>query len=238
MATLVIDIETIGREWDTFSAHSKESIAKRALMSTDFGGDELSVLEKVKSDLSLSPFTGVIVSLAMYDVERDLGAVYFVSDDSGVSFQSDSFGFKARTEKEILEDFWEGARAYDTFVTWNGRSFTVPFLYHRSVATKIRPTVEVGKQRYLTNQSFPHHVDLLEEMTFYGAARRPSLSLVCDAFGIPFKQKFTGEDIAELYRRKKFRDIATHNAQDVLTIKELYEIWKLYLAPSSFLNTV
>ena len=195
-------------------------------------------LQEVKDRLGLSPFTGKIISLAMYDVERDMGAVYFVDDDAGCSFESDSFSYKSRTEKEILEDFWEGAKSYDNFVTFNGRSFAMPFLYHRSAINEIRSAVCIAKERYLTKQSFPHHIDLLDEFTFYGALhKRPSLQLLCEAYDVEFDSTVKGEDVTELFLQKKFRDIAKRSANDVLAIKSLYEKWRLYLAPQSFINT-
>jgi DNA polymerase elongation subunit (family B) len=238
MGTLVVDIETVGLEWSEISEKSRKSLTKWINQGVEEKGREY-LLEQIKSQLGLSPFTGKVVSLAVYDIEREIGAVYFVSDVEGESSYSNSFNFKVRTEQEIIEDFWDGARNYDTFVTFNGRAFALPFLLHRSVVHRIKPSVEITRQRYLTKQSLPYHVDLLDEITFYGSIqKRPSLQLVCDAYGICYDSKIGGEDIAEFFRQKKFRDIANHNAQDVLAIKKLYEIWNQHLAPLSFLNTL
>lgn len=179
MSTLILDIETIGQEWDSLPETSKESLTKWIDKSGDEKEEKDRKRDDVKERLSLSPFTGLIVSVAMYDVERDLGAVYFTSDLPDESFKSNSFTFKQRTEKEILEDFWEGAIGYDTFVTFNGRAFALPFLMHRSVINEIKPSVEIAHQRYLTKQSAPFHVDVLDEMTFYGAVQKDLLYNCC-----------------------------------------------------------
>ena len=196
--------------------------------------------EEAQEKLGLSPFTGEVISLAMYDVERKQGAVYFVADDSVLDYSEDGWKYKVRTEKEILEDFWESARSYDVFVTFNGRSFDVPFLVHRSLILGVRPTIELTGQRYITRQIAPYHVDLLDEFSFYGAMRRrPSLQLLCNSYGIAYaKEGMGGEDVAEFFANKKFRDIAEKNAADVTATTELYDKWKSNLAPASFINSI
>jgi hypothetical protein len=195
--------------------------------------------DDVQSRLSLSPFTGSVISLAVYDVERKSGAVYFVSDESDESFQVEDFKFKSRSEAEILEDFWEGAKSYDMFVTFNGRNFALPFIYHRSVMCGVRPTVDIARQRYLSKQSLPYHVDLLDELSFYGGMpHRPSLPLLCGAYGIDNPSVLGGEEIAEAFNNGRFRAIAEKNMGDVQAIRDLYEKWKEYLAPRSWLNAV
>ena len=82
-------------------------------------------------------------------------------------------------------------------------------------------------------------MDLQDQLTFYGAVRRrPSLHLFCRSYGIasPKVHGVGGDDIAELFARKKFRDIALYNARDVEATVQLYEKWLTYLAPQSFLT--
>ncbi len=231
MATLIIDIETVGYDWESISLSSQLSLTKWIGKNDDSLESNEICLQKVKNRLNLSPFTARIVSLALYDVERDIGSVYFTSDNPDNSFQTDSFTGKVRCEKEMLEDFWDGARNYDKFVTFNGRAFTIPFLYHRSAINNIRPSIDISKIRYLDRQPFPHHVDLLDEFTFYGMMqKRPSLQILADAYGIEAEVLVNGDKISEMFRQKKFRDVALSSTNDVLVIKELYEKWRDYLA--------
>jgi len=176
----------------------------------------------------------------MYDLERQIGAVYFVADDSVTDYQDGVWKYKGRTEKELIEDFWESARSYDVFVTFNGRTFDVPFLLHRSLIAGVRPTVELTGQRYITRQTAPYHVDLLDEFSFYGTMnRRPSLQLLCSAYGVGYeKEAVGGEDVADLYSTKQFRDIAEKNAADVTATTTLYDRWRQDLAPASFINAI
>jgi 3'-5' exonuclease len=230
MATLVFDIETIGDSWDSFDTYTKRQLIK----SAGEGGEE-----KVKTQLGLSPLTGSIVSLAMYDLERKQGAVYIVGNEIDVA-EEEGFVLKERSEKELLEDFWEGVQSYDVFVTFNGRAFDVPFLIHRSVVCGVKPSLMFNQSRYLTKQSLPYHVDLMDELTMYGAmSKRPALHLLLRAYGIESRKgEVDGSQVAELFLKKKFRDLARHNVDDVIATTALYEKWKTHLAPHSFLNSI
>ena len=86
MATLVFDCVTVALETEL---------------------DELSVtqLERVFKDnavgesLSLTPLTGQLFAISLYDVERKQGVVY-------VTAGTETEEVKLRTEKQIIEDFW------------------------------------------------------------------------------------------------------------------------------------
>lgn len=240
MATLIFDLETVGKDWDDISESTQYALTKWIGQQpvSDQEKDRLS--EAVKDKLGLSPFTGSIASLAMYDVERRQGAVYFIADDSVEDYIVGDWKYKVRTEQQLLEDFWETACSYDVFVTFNGRVFDVPFLLHRSLMHGVRPTKELTGQRYLNQQQPPYLVDLLDEFSFYGAMqRRPSLQLLCEAYQIPYeKAGVGGEDIADLFVQERYRDIAEKNAADVVATTKLFEIWKTNLAPLSFINAI
>lgn len=232
MATLVFDIETIPEPWENFDEYTKKHLTKSV-----YTKDEIEV---VKRSLGLSPLTGRIVSLAMYDIELKRGAVYYTGSEDEEIFNAGEFVIKVRSEKEILEDFWEGAQSYDVFVTYNGRAFDIPFLVHRSVVHGVRPSYSFTQSRYLTKQTLPYHVDLMDELTMYGAmSKRPSLHLLLNAYGIESrKPKVDGSQVMELFLTKKFHDLVHNNIDDVVAITALYEKWKQYFAPVNFLNAI
>lgn len=239
MSTLIIDIETRAEQWSELPGITRAALT-HWIGKGNFPEEEKRQKQaEVISRLSFSPFTASIISLAVYDVERKTGAVYYVSETSGDAFTVDDFTFKERTEKEILEDFWEGTLSYDAFVTFNGRSFTLPFLYHRSIVHKVRPTVDIAKERYVTKQTLPYHIDLLDEFSLHGAmAHRPSLQLLCGAYGIENASLLGGEEIENAFVAGRFRTIAEKNMGDVQAIEQLYQRWKEHLAPRSFLNAI
>lgn len=237
MSTLIFDIETVGESWDSFDKTTKH-ILSRWIDRTSRDVDAYEVgMKDLQEGLGFSPLTGMVVAIGAYDLERRQGVVYLQHEEECSDEVYGDFVFKVRSEKEMLEDFWDGARAYDTFVTFNGRGFDVPFLNIRSVVHSIRPTQDLMDGRYLYQQKNVRHVDLQDQMTFYGAVRRrSSLHMFCRAFGIesPKGEGVSGDDIAELFHSKKFRDIAIYNAHDVIATTTLYEKWLTYLAPQGF----
>lgn len=240
MASLIFDIETIGTPWDDFDEVTQAVLRKGNKNTPDQKEQSELDLQTGTLQLGLSPLTGSIVSLAVYDLERQQGVIYVVSDEINEAVTDSGYVIKTRTEKELLEDFWEGCRSYDVFVTFNGRQFAVPFLLHRSVTNRIRPTVELSKHRYITQQSYPYHVDLMEELTFNQAMfRRSSLFMFCQAYGIE-KPNIVRDDttVSQLVYDSDFVTLANYNAGDVVAITALYNVWKQYLAPASFINSL
>ncbi|NBC30796.1 MAG: hypothetical protein GVY29_12490 [Spirochaetes bacterium] len=146
--------------------------------------------------------------------------------------------YRARSEAALLAEFWEGAKQYDTFVAWEGRTLVVPFLLHRSVACGVQPTVPLMGSRYLSRQQPPWHVDLADECTFYGAlAPRPSLAAICAAYGISVAAE-AGEDEAGAasFARGPAPDHIERTAATLRATALLYERWLTHLAPPEFLN--
>jgi len=137
------------------------------------------------------------------------------------------------TEAEMLKAFWEAASKYDEFVSFNGRAFDAPFLAVRSAINKIRPTKDLMSNRYVSSQKFGAvHIDLLDQLTFYGAVRKKgNLHLWSRAFGIesPKAQGITGDDVGRLFKEKKFLDIAKYNVGDLKATRELYKYWVEYI---------
>ncbi len=88
--------------------------------------------------------------------------------------------------------------------------------------------------RYLyQNNPEALHIDLAEQLSFYGAVRRKgSLHLWSRAFGIPSPKTggVTGDDVGPLFKKKKFLDIAKYNALDLRATRELYTKWEQYLS--------
>lgn len=239
MATLIFDIETVGERWEALDATTQAVLTRWVDRSARDAAERDALRRDVFERLGFSPLTGSIAAIGVYDREREQGAVYYrgAGDESDVVH--DPYTLKQRTEREMLADFWEGARVYDTFVTFNGRCFDVPFLLHRSIACGVRPSVDLMRRRYLSQQQPPYHVDLQDELTFYGAMpRRPSLHLFCRAFGItsPKAGGVASDDVAALFADGRYRTIAEYNAADVRATAELYEQWLAFLAPPEFLN--
>ncbi len=220
MASVVFDIETLGLPLSSFDQAQQEYLLKFA--------DTEEKREVEIQKFALYPLTAQIVAIAMINPESMMGKVFFqattrekfLSEDGQVEFISGS-------EHELLEQFWQTILHYSQFITFNGRTFDCPFLMLRSAMVGVRPTRNLVPYRYEANV----HCDLLDQLTFYGAAKRFNLDFFCKAFGIksPKSEGITGLDVGPLYTAGKFREIARYCLGDVIATAELYKRWNTFL---------
>ena len=235
MATLIFDIETVGEDFDAIDETTQEVLTRWIKRETESGENYAAALADLKNGMGFSPLTGQIVAIGIYDGEREKGAVYFQSSPKSedANFEEGQCKFEVMSEKEMLEKFWDIVEKYDTFVTFNGRQFDVPFLMVRSAIHGIRPTKNLLANRYLNyHPSNARHIDLIDQLTFYGALRkRGSLHLWCRAFGIesPKAQGVDGDDVKALFANGKSADIARYNARDLRATYELYTYYTRFL---------
>ncbi len=220
MSKVIFDIETIG-EFENLDEDSQDYILK-------YAEDE-----KKKSDTkrktALWPFTGQIIALALLNPETEKGKVYFQAPNKKIAkFSENGADFEACSEKEILENFWEDIKNYNQFITFNGRGFDCPYLFLRSAVLKIKATKNLMPPRY----SADRHVDLLEQLTFYGAFRKFSLDFYCRSLGIksPKIEGITGDKINKFFSEEKYLEIARYCLEDVRATGELYKRWVEYIA--------
>jgi Predicted 3'-5' exonuclease related to the exonuclease domain of PolB len=228
---LVVTIKTVGDDLETFDAATRHDLLQ--------GRNEQNFIDSttVAAKLALSPVTGSILALAVYDTERHEGAVYYQSTTTVPDERLGACLYKVRDEATMLREFWQGVASYNTVVTFNGRAFTIPFIIHRSVAKGVSPTIDLERHRYLRQQVSPYHIDLRDQLTNYGAWQSySSLSLFCRAYGIPYIQ---AEGSVEQDSNIPPTDahtttIAIAAGADVLATALLYEKWQTYLAPPLF----
>lgn len=233
MPRLVFDIETTGESWDGMDEMTQHVLARWIKKEFGEGEEYENALADLKNGLGFSPLTGEIVAIGVLDVDKNQGAVYYQSP--GIpqeDVKEGSCALKAMTEKEMLLAFWKGAEKYTEFISYNGRCFDAPFLAIRSAIHGIRPSKNLMEGRYPYQQKNCRHVDLQDELTFYGAVQRKGgLHMWARAFGIksPKADGTTGDDVAELFRNKKYLDIAKYNVGDLVATKELYEKWEKFV---------
>ncbi len=235
MAKLVVDIETIGQNWDDIDVLTQQALTKRI---QEAPGTPLysAAVEEVKRQLVFSPLTGEIVTIGLLDVEKNQGVVYFQTPgEDRPDFTEDNITYKPLTEKQMLESFWGGAERYHEFITFNGRQFDIPYINARSLINKVRVRLDLMSNRYLNKQwGKAQHIDLYDQLGYYGAVRRSGgLHVWCQALGIPSPKAdgVAGEDVGWMFKEKRFADIARYNARDLAATKQLYEYWQEYLRP-------
>jgi hypothetical protein len=234
MGKLIFDIETSGDNFDSLDEITQDVLTHWIKREKEEGESYEKALADLKGGLGFSPLTGEIVAIGIMDADTGKGGVYFQAPESDLEeTEIDGIKIKPMTEKEMLEKFWEVARHYNEFVSFNGRGFDVPFLMVRSAIHGIRPSKDLMSNRYLNSQKFDaRHVDLLDQLTFYGSVRRKGgLHLWCRAFGIksPKEEGVTGDDVGRLFQEKKFKEIAEYNVGDLKATQKLFEYWEKYL---------
>lgn len=218
---IVLDIETIGSDFDSFDEMSKEYLLKFASTEEE--------IQEAKESLGFSPLTGQVAAIGMLNPETNRGAVYYQAPE-GLSdpVEEDGIQFVPDTEEGILNKFWDAVKHYDQVITFNGRGFDAPYLMIRSAVNKIKPTRDLMPNRYTSSS----HVDLLDQLTFYGAVRKKfSLHMWCKAFGIksPKEDGVTGHEVNDLFNEQKYLDIARYCLGDLYATAELFEYWDKYV---------
>jgi len=221
MPKVIIDIETVGCDFELLDDISKEYLLKFAETEKD--------IEEAKNSLNFYPVTAQVVAIGMLDVDTDKAIVFFQNGKGSQEKMSEgNVTYISGTESDILNNFWSQLNRYDTFITFNGRMFDGPFLMIRSAIHKIRATKNLVPYRYSTGP----HVDLADQLSFYDAMRRKfSLHLWCKAFGIesPKTAEMSGLQVKDFFKAGKYKEIARYCFGDLRATKELYLYWDRYL---------
>lgn len=225
MPRLIFDIETVGNDFESFDEKSQKYILEFAKTAEE--------QELKKESLVFSPLTGRVVAIGILNPDTDKGGVYF-HDPSGKlekHTDNDIQYTPCASEKEVLQEFWETATLYDQFITFGGHAFDCPFLETRSAILKIRPTKKLVGYRFSKGHDL--HIDLYDQFTNFGAMRegRKNLHMWCQAFGIksPKAGGVSGDNVGQLFKEKKYLDIATYCAGDIRATKELLINWEKYI---------
>jgi len=220
MSRIIFDIETVGKDFESLDRPTQEYLLK-------YAGTE-DEKEEIKDRLSFYPLTGEIITIGLLDPDTKKGKVFFQNvGDPLLPFEERGILYETGTEKEILEKFWAVIKGYDKFITFNGRSFDCPFILVRSAVHRIKPRRDLMPNRYSDT-----HIDLLDQLTFYGASRkRFNLDMWCRVFGIksPKEDGITGDEIKELFKAGRYIDIARYCVGDLWATQELFFCWENYI---------
>jgi len=217
---------------------STQELITASLKKSAYSDEEYeSELEMLKDGLGFSPLTGEIVAIGVHDLELEKGVVYFnPGKGKAETVTEGAYTLKPMSEKEMLQAFWDGLKKYDTIVGFNSRSFDGPFLMVRSLVHNVQPTKDIlaGRYLYQQNRAGITHIDLMDQLSFYGASRfkGSSLHMYCRALGIesPKVGGVTGDDVSGLFKAGKSLDIARYNTRDIKATAELYKRWASTIA--------
>ena len=212
-SSIVFDIETLAYDFDKFDEVQQKYLLKFAKT------DEEREVELQK--LALYPLTARIIAIGLNNPYTGMGKVYYQADKNE-EFKSDDgkVTYVATDEKGILTNFWETIGHYDRIITFNGRAFDCPFIMIRSMILGVKATRNIMPYRYGSNK----HCDLLEQLTFYGAMKKFNLDFYTKSFGIksPKSDGITGLDLGDMFKEKKFKEIAKYCYGDIVATSELF----------------
>jgi 3'-5' exonuclease len=229
---LVFDLETCGDNFEDYPKKMQDYLWQ-------FSETEEKKLEVI-NQLAFNPLTARIVAIGMIHFNLDKGCVFIntENDDRGTldfSINHPNTVYLNGNETEIITKFWDiiRRRNINMFVTFNGREFDCPFLMLRSIYHKIKPSFNLMEGSDFNYKSY--HIDLLKEFTFNthsgrGARRKFTLDFYCQKFGIksPKSEGINGSMIGELYKNKRFQEIADYCMSDVIAETELFRFWNEY----------
>ena len=232
MPAIVFDIETSALSEDHFDEAQLEYLFRPAEQMED-GTAKEDKREEIQRQFNLWPLTAQCVCIAMINPDSGRGKVLYLSDDfeAPASFEDRVDFMPFADESELLAEFWNLGKHFDRVITFNGRSFDVPFLYLRSAVLN----VPISKRNWLGYRfATDPHCDLAEQFTFYnvsgrgGAGRRFNLDFYCKTFGIPSPKAIgiTGMDVNNLMRDGRHTDIAEYCIRDVDSTVQLYKVWQ------------
>lgn len=224
MSRIIFDIETLGKDFESLDEPVRDYMLRWA--------ESEEQKEEVRGSLSFYPLTGEVITIGMMNPDSGRGVVYFRNNSGPVEpFEEDGLRYEAGTEEEIIRKFWDTISHYDQFITFNGRGFDCPFLMIRSAVYQITPKRELMPNRY-----GDIHIDLFDQLTFYGASRRKfSLDMWCRTFGIksPKDSGITGADVKDLFMAGKHIEIAKYCAGDLRATAGLLAVWEKYIKYSN-----
>ena len=220
MSRVIFDIETVGKDFEQLEKPIQEYLLRYAETKDE--------KQEVKDRLSFYPLTAEIVTIGLLDPDTEKGYVFYQNaGDNVLPFEENGIRYEVGTEEEILKKFWNLIKDCDQFITFNGRSFDCPFILIRSAVHKIKPQKELMPNRYADT-----HIDLLDQLTFFGASRRRfSLDMWCRTFGIksPKEDGITGYEVKDLFKSGKYFDIAKYCVGDLKATRELLKYWENYI---------
>jgi hypothetical protein len=173
--------------------------------------------------MSLSPWFGQVVSLAVGDGDAEAGeqrVTVFVVPPPDVDIEDLPAHVRAVSEADLLRAFWALAGQARCVVSYNGRGFDVPFLVGRSLIHQVPVKVDLQGSPYAVRP----HLDLFQALGGRGGRGPSSLDVVCWALGLASpKEDMDGSMVATFYAKGEVARIAEYNAGDVRATTAVYQ---------------
>jgi len=215
--TMVFDIETVGKKFEEL-----DEIEQDYLLNNLEKAEEDREVAKKKT--GLYSIFGKVCAIGAFNPGSQKGIVLLLGDNDLVP-EKENYTYKIfKEEKDLLTDFWNIAKEYELFVTYNGDGFDFPYLLIRSGINRVKVPFEIKKWG---SEKF---IDLQKKII---QNNRPfKLEILCKEFGVenPKEAGVHGGDVNELFDNKDFQKIADYVARDAYSTSQLYMIWKEFMS--------
>ena len=216
-----LDIETIPSQQEGFRESlvvpMPGNIKKPETIAKWEAEEKPALLEKAYRDTSFDGAYGEIIAIAWaFDdgsVDCDYRALF-----SGVSEYN-----VWRKERNVIRAFFDALSENciaPKFVTFNGNSFDLPFIYHRAVILGVEPP-----------KFFPRPLEIkpwggptVDVMTMWAGMRnRISQDNLAKALGIEGKDEFDGSMVWDAVQAGEEQKVAEYCKNDVETLRKIYK---------------
>lgn len=223
---IIVDIETVGPEWEELDEVTRTYLAERSLRALQREGldtEAASLLAQPRAAERLALELGLarVIAIGICNVRTGDAAVILEQHGDAVARELDRPRIYVAPEELLLRRWWDWATKYGRIITFNGRGYDGPVLHVRSAQLGVPCSRDLVPYRYDMGQ----HCDLAEALNFMGSVRGGySVDYWCRRFGIesPKAAGVDGGDIAELYRAGRMMEIGQYVARDVRAQRELY----------------
>lgn len=136
---------------------------------------------------------------------------------------------RCASETELLREFgrlveWHLGQPGAQLVTFNGRGFDLPVLIHRSIKHGVTDARDLLLKAVAENRARPElHLDLLDLVTFCGAAPRFPLAAYALGYGWRSpKEEMQGSEVGSAVQAGRLLDVVRYCAGDVLATSHVY----------------
>jgi DNA polymerase elongation subunit (family B) len=205
MKIIAFDIETIADK-TTISSLPEPEANKTLKDPVKIAADIAEKKKKQVAEMGLNPMTSLICCIGWASSEGEPES-HLLKDETSAS------------EKELLEQWWEIAKDFDHFVTFNGRSFDLRHILLHGMAHGVRPSVNIDKGRY--NRG--NHTDLRQVL----AGEDKFASGQLDSFARKFlgagkTEGIDGAKVQEYWDMQLYEDIGKYCENDCRITFDLY----------------
>ena len=124
---------------------------------------------------------------------------------------------ESKEEQEILSDFAKFIEERrPTIVTWNGRGFDMPVIAARCLRHGVTLRHYYSSRDVRYRFSPEGHLDLMDYIADFGAAKPAKLDIVAKLIGMPGKVGVAGKDVGPLVHAGRIQEVRNYCLCDVI----------------------